>query len=187
MYTSWVHTLADTFFKNNKMWCAILTCTMSNVPCRSPSQAVLEAPGTITQDPAAAPIHMLQQPPHAIYPQLPAVSHELTQDVPQELAQQLTQSALEPQPHDLAQQLTAAGSEPQPLDLAQQLPESSSGPQDLAQQFVESGSGPQSLQEAEQRRKARRAHAQRLRRAAQSAEQRSAVAAADAARHAAAR
>lgn len=134
--------------------------------------------------------------------QLPTAPQVLIQPLPQDLAQQLTDPNLAPptqedlahqsltqqlvESQDLSQQLSAAGSGPQTL--THQLTESQDlSQQNLTQQLTESSSGPQTLQEAEQRRKARRAQAQRLRRAAQSAEQRAAVAAADAARHAAAR
>lgn len=151
----------------------------------------------------AGHVTALHQPQDTSMLQSPSATQPLIQPLPQDLAQ-LTEPHMAPQSlaqddlvqssltqhlsesQDMAQQLAGVDSGPQ--NLTQQLTESQDvSQQDLTPQLTEGGSGPQSLQEAEQRRKARRAQAQRLRRAAQSAEQRAAVAAADAARHAAAR
>ena len=128
---------------------------------RSPQQAVLEAPGIISQDPAAAQVLSLHQQHDSGMLQLP-VPHVLSQNPPQDSAQHITESGLEPQTdghmgvlqQDLTHQLTEAGSGPQTdgqtevlhQELTQQLIDSGSCPQDLSQQLTDSGSGPQTLQ-----------------------------------------
>ena len=116
----------------------------------------------MSQEPSAAQLQMLHQQQHDAMLQLQAAPHELSQSMPQDSAQQITESGLGPQTdghmgvlqQDLTHQLTEAGSGPHTdgqtevlhQDLTQQLTDSGSGPRDLSQQLTDSGSGPQTLQ-----------------------------------------